>query len=150
MLVTNKTVAKTFKDLEAPFIYRIHEAPDLEKLRELNEMLKNMGSSIKGINKIHPRALATALETFKDDEDYVWIDDICRGDFCDFLISVREEWKEDYPRKALRFIIEPYAPTCIYVGIYEEKDPFSNFMYEYFQNYARYDLLKYYTDLERN
>lgn len=89
-------------------------------------------------------------ETFKDDEDYVWIDDICRGDFCDFLISVREEWKEDYPRKALRFIIEPYAPTCIYVGIYEEKDPFSNFMYEYFQNYARYDLLKYYTDLERN
>ena len=68
MLVTNKVVAKTFRDLEAPFIYRIHETPDLEKLRELNEMLKNMGSSIKGINKIHPRALATALETFADDE----------------------------------------------------------------------------------
>ena len=68
MLVTNKTVAKTFKDIEAPFIYRIHEVPDLEKLRELNEMLKNFGSSIKGINKIHPKALATALEDFKHDE----------------------------------------------------------------------------------
>jgi len=68
MLVTNKTVAKTFKDLDAPFIYRVHETPDLEKLRELNEMLKNMGSSIKGINKIHPKALATALEAFENDE----------------------------------------------------------------------------------
>jgi len=68
MLVTNKTVAKTFRDLDAPFIYRVHETPDLEKLRELNEMLKNMGSSIKGINKIHPKALSTALETFENDE----------------------------------------------------------------------------------
>ena len=66
MLVANKTIAKTFKDLNAPFIYRIHEAPDLDKLRELNETLKNMGTSIKGINKIHPKALSQALEYFKD------------------------------------------------------------------------------------
>ena len=68
MLITNKTVAKTFKEIDAPFIYRIHETPDLEKLRELNEMLKNMGSSIKGINKIHPKALSSALEAFENDE----------------------------------------------------------------------------------
>lgn len=68
MLIANKTVAKTFKDLHAPFIYRIHEVPDLDKLRELNETLKNMGSSIKGINKIHPKALSQVLDNFKDDE----------------------------------------------------------------------------------
>ena len=67
MLVTNKTVAKTFCDLNAPFIYRIHEKPDIEKLREVNEVLKNMGTSIKGINKVHPKAIDTALEAFKDD-----------------------------------------------------------------------------------
>ena len=67
MLVTNKTVAKTFCELDAPFIYRVHEKPDIEKLREVNEVLKNMGTSIKGINKVHPKAIDTALETFKDD-----------------------------------------------------------------------------------
>lgn len=66
MLIANKTIAKTFKDLDAPFIYRIHEVPDLEKLRELNETLKNMGTSIKGINKIHPKALAQVLDYFKE------------------------------------------------------------------------------------
>lgn len=68
MLITNKVVAKTFRELDAPFIYRIHETPDIEKLRDLNETLKNMGSSIKGINKIHPKALATVLEDFKEDK----------------------------------------------------------------------------------
>ncbi len=68
MLVTNKVVAKTFRELDAPFIYRIHETPDTEKLRELNETLKNMGSSIKGINKIHPKALATVLDDFAFDK----------------------------------------------------------------------------------
>lgn len=67
MLVTNKVVAKTFNELDAPFLYRIHETPEIDKLRELNETLKNMGSSIKGINKIHPKALATVLEDFKQD-----------------------------------------------------------------------------------
>ena len=67
MLITNMVVAKTFNELDAPFIYRIHEYPELDKLKELNETLKNMGSSIKGINKIHPKSLATVLEDFKDD-----------------------------------------------------------------------------------
>ena len=67
MLVTNKTIANTFFNLSAPFIYRIHEKPDLEKLRELNEILKNMGTSIKGINKIHPKSIDMALDAFKND-----------------------------------------------------------------------------------
>ena len=59
MLAANKVIAETFYHLEAPFIYRIHEEPDIEKLKELNEVLGNMGMTIKGINnKIHPKALA--------------------------------------------------------------------------------------------
>ncbi|MBR5227231.1 MAG: ribonuclease R [Clostridia bacterium] len=68
MLVANKTIAKTFYDIDAPFIYRIHEKPEIEVLRELNEVLSVMGTSIKGINKIHPRAISDVLEKFKNDE----------------------------------------------------------------------------------
>ena len=37
MLITNETVAEKFYWLEAPFIYRVHEAPDIEKIEELNK-----------------------------------------------------------------------------------------------------------------
>ena len=62
MLAANKVIAETFYHLEAPFIYRIHEVPDIDKLRELNEILSNMNMSIKGINNIHPKALAEVME----------------------------------------------------------------------------------------
>ena len=69
MLAANKVVAKTFFDLKAPFIYRIHEAPDLDSLRTLNETLNPLGVNIKGINKIHPGAINEALKSCKDDEE---------------------------------------------------------------------------------
>ncbi len=65
MLAANQIVAETFFHLEAPFIYRIHETPDEDKLRELNEVLSNMGTSIKGIKKVHPKAMAEVLEYFE-------------------------------------------------------------------------------------
>lgn len=68
MLVANKCVAKTFYDLHAPFIYRIHEKPDIDVLRELNETLSPMGVSIKGINKVHPKAISDVLEKIKADK----------------------------------------------------------------------------------
>ena len=69
MLAANKVVAETFYNLEAPFIYRIHEAPDTEKLRQLNEVLANMNISIKGINKIHPKALADVITEVEKEAD---------------------------------------------------------------------------------
>lgn len=68
MLMANKCIAKMFFDFDAPFIYRIHEKPELETLRELNEILTNFNMSIKGINKIHPRAISDVLDNAKDNE----------------------------------------------------------------------------------
>ena len=47
MLTTNEVVAEKFFWLEAPFIYRVHEKPDLEKVHELNRFLFNLGYKIK-------------------------------------------------------------------------------------------------------
>ena len=65
MLVCNETVAEHFFWTGTPFVYRVHEDPDEEKIRNLNEFLFGLGYSIKGINKIHPRALQDLLEKIK-------------------------------------------------------------------------------------
>lgn len=66
MLIANETVAEKFFWLEAPFIYRVHEVPETEKIDELNKFLYNFGYKIKG-NKdnIHSKAFAEVLEKIK-------------------------------------------------------------------------------------
>lgn len=63
MLTANETVAEKFYWLEAPFIYRVHEVPDMEKIEELNKFLWNLGYKIKGSkDNIYPKAFAEVLE----------------------------------------------------------------------------------------
>ena len=70
MLVANETVAEKFYWLQAPFIYRNHEAPDLDKVKELNKVLYNFGYKIK-ISKediIYPNEFAKILDDVKGKE----------------------------------------------------------------------------------
>ncbi len=69
MLVANMQVAEKFFYLDLPFIYRIHEKPDDERLRELNEVLYNYGKKIKGIKNIHPKTLADIINSITDEEE---------------------------------------------------------------------------------
>ncbi len=66
MLTANETVAEKFFWLEAPFIYRVHEEPDLEKVSELNKFLFNFGYKVK-CNKesVHSTAFEEVLEKVK-------------------------------------------------------------------------------------
>jgi len=66
MLTTNETIAEKFYWLEAPFIYRVHEEPDIEKVKELNTFLYNFGYKIKAKKEaIYPSAFAEILEKTK-------------------------------------------------------------------------------------
>jgi len=66
MLVANETVAEHFHWLKQPFIYRVHEEPNPEKLRDFMEFVTNFGYSIRGKgNHVHPRALQQLLEEVK-------------------------------------------------------------------------------------
>lgn len=64
MLAANETVAEHFHWLKVPFIYRIHEDPDQEKLMNFMAFVANFGYAVKGGkgNKVHPRTLQTLLE----------------------------------------------------------------------------------------
>ena len=70
MLSANEVVAERFYWLEAPFIYRVHEVPDEEKINELNKFLFNFGYKIKGSkDNIHPKAFAEVLEDIVGKEE---------------------------------------------------------------------------------
>lgn len=69
MLITNMVIAEKYYYLELPFIYRIHEKPDEEKLRDLNLILSNYKLRIKGIKDVHPKALSDILNKFENEED---------------------------------------------------------------------------------
>lgn len=70
MLIANETVAEKFFWLDAPFIYRVHETPDYEKVQELNKFLFNFGLKIKA-NKdnIYPKEFAKILEEIKGKDE---------------------------------------------------------------------------------
>nr|WP_273128242.1 ribonuclease R [Bacillus weihaiensis] len=63
MLLANETVAEHFHWMNVPFIYRIHEEPNAEKLQRFLEFITNFGYTVKGAaNEIHPRALQNIIE----------------------------------------------------------------------------------------
>ena len=66
MLTANETIAERFYWLEAPFIYRVHEEPDIDKVKELNKFLYNFGYKInKSGDKVYPKEFAKVQDSVK-------------------------------------------------------------------------------------
>ncbi|MBM9827908.1 ribonuclease R, partial [Staphylococcus aureus] len=63
MLIANETVAEHFSKLDVPFIYRVHEQPKLDRLRQFFDFITNFGIMIKGTGEdIHPTTLQKVQE----------------------------------------------------------------------------------------
>lgn len=70
MLCANETIAEHFHWLNLPFLYRIHEEPNEEKLTRFFEFITNFGYTVKGAgNDVHPRALQQLLEEVKGEPE---------------------------------------------------------------------------------
>jgi ribonuclease R len=62
MLICNETVAEYVYWTKMPFLYRVHEEPDTEKLLEFNDFIHNFGYRLKGVGgEIHPKTLQELL-----------------------------------------------------------------------------------------
>ncbi|MDI3328383.1 MAG: ribonuclease R [Alicyclobacillaceae bacterium] len=63
MLAANETVAEHFRWLDVPFLYRVHEDPDPEKIEGFKEFVWSLGYVLrtKG-GRVHPRALQEILD----------------------------------------------------------------------------------------
>lgn len=63
MLIANETVAEHFYWMEIPFVYRVHEKPDVEKMTELRNYLANFKIAFRGNpDNVHPKMLSTIIE----------------------------------------------------------------------------------------
>ncbi len=70
MLAANETVAEHFHWMDLPFIYRIHEEPNPDKLSTFYNFAVNFGYVVKGsLESIHPRTLQALLEEVKDEPE---------------------------------------------------------------------------------
>lgn len=56
MLAANETIAQHFYWQELPFVYRVHEAPDQDKIQKLSAFLHNFGYYMKNIGQMGGRA----------------------------------------------------------------------------------------------
>lgn len=65
MLVTNETIAEYLYWSQYPCLYRIHEEPDIEKIKEFSKFIHNFGYSLKGRQEIHPKKLQELLSEIK-------------------------------------------------------------------------------------
>ncbi|WP_124058047.1 ribonuclease R [Vaginisenegalia massiliensis] len=66
MLIANETVAKHYTLKELPFIYRIHEQPDVDRMNRFAEFLSTFGVILYGdTESIEPKKLQEALAKVK-------------------------------------------------------------------------------------
>ncbi len=65
MLIANETIASHITRMHLPFLYRIHEKPDPEKILELHDFIRAFGYHTKKTKKVSSRALQSILEKAK-------------------------------------------------------------------------------------
>lgn len=70
MLAANITVAEQHYFMEMPFVYRVHETPDGDRMRELAIFLSNFGIRLSGYQNIHPKAVQAVLNKVQGTEEH--------------------------------------------------------------------------------
>jgi len=74
MLAANETVAQHFFWQELPFVYRIHEAPDPEKMKKLHMLAAGMGYVLKtSQDEIHPKEVQKLLSRVEGTKEEAFI-----------------------------------------------------------------------------
>lgn len=77
MLIANETVAEQFHWAQIPFVYRVHENPDPEKMQNLASFISAFGYSLKGeIEDMHPKELQKLLEDIEGTKEELVISTI--------------------------------------------------------------------------
>lgn len=69
MLIANETVASTIYHLDLPFIYRIHEEPNTQKLEGFKDLAATLGYAMK--RKVNSRQLQDFLASVREEDGFL-------------------------------------------------------------------------------
>lgn len=74
MLAANQVVAEDYFWLELPFVYRTHEYPELEKMKELAALTRTFGYRLKvGNDEVHPREIQKLIEAIEGTKEEAFL-----------------------------------------------------------------------------
>ncbi len=76
MLMANESAARFARDNELPFVYRVHEKPDGEKISTLGEILSLLNIPHSFDNGVSPKDLSKILEYVKGEPSAVAINSL--------------------------------------------------------------------------
>jgi len=65
MLLANRTVAEHISRLSVPFLYRIHEEPDQDKMAAFSDFVSTLGYSFKVSGRIRPKKIQRFLRSLE-------------------------------------------------------------------------------------
>lgn len=69
MVLANECIAEFFHSKEIPFIYRIHETPDEDKIEKLKIFLNNINYVVDFAEEVTPKDLQRVVEKYKGKEE---------------------------------------------------------------------------------
>ncbi len=69
MLICNETIAEHMYWTNIPFVYRVHENPDDEKLQRFSTFVHNLGYTLRMGKEVHPRLLQEILDKVKGSKE---------------------------------------------------------------------------------
>ncbi|MCB7302528.1 ribonuclease R [Bariatricus massiliensis] len=74
MLLANETVAEDYFWQEIPFVYRVHEAPDEEKMKKLQTFIQNFGYTMHLSNQVvRPKEIQKLLDKIEGTQEEAMI-----------------------------------------------------------------------------
>ena len=77
MIVANETVATHISNMDLPFIYRVHDLPNSDKIEDFTNLLKQMGYSLKtNTNKITPLTMQNILDELRNKPEFNILSDM--------------------------------------------------------------------------
>lgn len=77
MIAANETVATHITNMDLPFIYRVHDIPNTEKIEDFKNLIKQMGYQIHtNLSKITPLTMQSILKELKDKKEFSILSDM--------------------------------------------------------------------------
>ena len=77
MIVANETVATHVTNMDLPFIYRVHDLPNSEKIEDFKNLIKQMGYQIHtNLSKITPLTMQSVLNELRDKKEFSILSDV--------------------------------------------------------------------------